>query len=199
MARDGSRVTQQQKANRMKNQDQTELISAKGIESAIASLNALRQEMTFLTALAPNARRSRARITPATLTLMESAVEAVRENRSLIPPSIVLELYEAKVQAARGLSNLLNKLQELCSDVQDTLSTVGQEANNTTQQVRVVIRTVAKTTPTPGLKLLSQRLNPRSGRSTPREAPAVTPAAVTPASVAVAAPGAGPPSETKAA
>lgn len=183
----------------MKNQNQSETTSAKHIENAIGSLDALRKEMTFLKALTPKDRRSVPRVTLSSLTLMEDALQAARENQTLMPPSIELARYEDDVQASRGLYNLLTKLHELSSDVQDTLSTVGKEANSTTQQVRVLIRTVAKTKPTPGLKLLSQRLHPRSGRSAAKEVTETPAPPPPPPPAASPAPGPAPSTETKAA
>jgi hypothetical protein len=175
-------------------------ISAKEIEGAMNALKTLRDEMKFLNALTPKERQAAPRITPARLALMEIALQGARDNPGTLLAGIDLASYENDVRASRGLYDLLNKLQELCRDVQDTLCTVGKEADAITQQVKVISRTVAKTKPTPGLEALAERLNPRSGRTIKEAAPPAAPA-VTGASAPVSAPGpsAGPPPEIKAA
>jgi len=190
----------------MKNQ--TYNISAKEIEGAMNALKTLRDEMKFLNALTPKERQAAPRITPARLALMEVALQGARDNPGTIPAGMDFASYENDVRASRGLYDLLNKLQELCRDVQDTLCTVGKEADAITQQVKVISRTVAKTKPTPGLQALAERLNPRSARTikeaAPPAAPAVTGAPTpgptpAPAPVSAPAPSAGSPPEIKAA
>lgn len=191
----------------MKNQNQSQTegsVAVKGIETAIASIKTARAGMMFLTALTPKERQSLRRVTAGQLALMDSAVQGAQENPALVPASIEVSKFASDVQAAHRLQTLLHDLRDLCSDVQDTLSVVGKEADNATQQVRAIVKSVARTKPTPGLKLLSQRLNPRSGRAgagkeTPETAAAAS--ATAPAAVPVSppAPDATSPPATKAA
>src|SRR5262245_13976548 len=74
--------------------------------------------------------------------------------------------------SAKEIEGAMNALKTL----QDTLCTVGKEADAITQQVRVISRTVAKTKPTPGLQALAEPLNPRRGRIIKEDAPAAAPA-----------------------
>jgi len=184
---------------------QTYNISAKEIEGAMNALKSLRDEMKFLNALTPKERQAAPRLTPARLALMESALQGARDNPGTILAGMDLASYENDVRASRGLYELMSKLQELCRDVQDTLCTVGKEADAITQQVKVISRTVAKTKPTPGLQALAERLNPRPARTikeaTPQAAPALpaTPAPIPSPAPAPSAPSSGPPPEIKAA
>jgi len=174
---------------------QTQPVSAAEIEGAMNSLKSLRDGMTFLTALTPKERAAVPRLTPGRLDLMETALEGVRENPGILLASIDLASYENDVRASRGLYMLLTKMQELCADLQDTLSLVGSEADRITQQLRAITRAVAKTKPTPGLQALAERLNPSRVRVTKEveaaptgpAVPAPAPAVPTgPASAAVA-------------
>jgi hypothetical protein len=136
-------------------------------------------------------------MTPARLALMEIALQGARDNPGTILAGMDFASYENDVRASRGLYDLLNKLQELCRDVQDTLCTVGKEADAITQQVKVISRTVAKTKPTPGLQALAERLNPRPARAVKEVAPQAAAAstvagAPTPVPTAAPAPASGP-------
>src|SRR5262245_16677244 len=113
-----------------KQQTEAESASALNVAGAGQAVRDLRQQMTFLKALTPKERGTMPKVSPSALTLMETALQAARENPSLIPPSIDLTRYGEEVQSCRGLYSLLTQLQELCSDVQDTLAVLGKEANN---------------------------------------------------------------------
>jgi hypothetical protein len=159
------------------NQPQSEtVIPLKDIETALDSLRAVRAKMTFLSALTPKERQSMPRMNPVVLGTMEAVVAAAQENPGILPASLSLHQYATEVEACRALHNVLTQLQELSSGVQDTLLTLGREANGTTQQVRAIVNTAARTKPTPGLKLLSRRLNPRPGRYVKAEAETPAPA-----------------------
>src|SRR5262249_49867459 len=157
-------------------------ISAKQIEAAIDLVRSAREGMKFLTALTVKERKAAPRVTSAVLALMEEAVQGVRENPDVLPACLDFNAYAAEVEKCRALFNLLKQLQELTADVQDTLSSAGREAHGMTAQVRGVIKTVAKTKPTPGLKLLSRRLNPKTTRAA-EEPAAGQPAAAAPTPV----------------
>ena len=191
------------------------VLTARAVEAAKSSLRAAREGMTFLAALTTQERKAARRLTPANLRLMEEALEAARQHPGILPASMDLAHFSGEVETCRELQSLLKALQELCSDVQDTLAVRGKEANGTTLQVRVMVKTVAKTKPTPGLKLLARRLYPRSARGpekalvepTQAQAPsgsaAAQPAPATAPATAPAAaakdPGTAPPSEPKVA
>ena len=183
------------------------VITAKAVEAAMSSLRAAREGMPFLSALTPKERKASQRVTPASLILMEEAVGATQLNPGLLPASIDIAHFAGEVAVCRGLHNLLKELQELCSDVQDTLAACGKEANGTTLQVRVMVNAIAKTKPTPGLKLLARRLNPRSARTVEKPdsgaapAPVLAPSALPPTvagpPVVAPAPAGTPPAEPK--
>ena len=152
----------------MKNQNLPVTVTISDLEAVGRSLKALRQTMPFLVTLSPSERRGTP-LGPQKLALAETCLIAARENRSILPPSFDFDQFEHNVRITAGLHKNLNELKQLASDVQDTLIAVAKQTLKSSQQVRALVRTAAKTTP--GLQLLAQQLsNPAShplGKETP--------------------------------
>ena len=62
--------------------------------------------MKFLTVLTPKERTAAPRVTPGSLTLMEDAVQAARENPGILPASMDLAEYVNEVQLQRPSEQL---------------------------------------------------------------------------------------------
>ena len=171
----------------MKTTKQTVTQTGGDFEALHGAVSALREQMTFLTALTP-AERGKLGYAAAHLEEIKASLAVAKANPSLLPIAFDLPRFEVDASHVVNLHQVSTQLKSLAADVQDTLAVASARALKSSRQLRKVVKAMAASTP--GLKLVTESLDAVTPRSAPRGPTAV---AAPPGTAPAPAPAAGSP------
>jgi hypothetical protein len=135
-------------------------------------VTAIRQKLPFLVSLTPDERKSTFKAGPNSLSFVEHALTASKNNPDILPKNFDVDEFESDVNLFAVLTDLNTLVKQLASEIDDTRLAVGGEAMNEASQVYNYVKSAAKTTP--GLKPVAVQLGERFQKtSATKTAPAV--------------------------
>ncbi len=123
----------------------------------------IRSKLPFLIALTPEERRNRFKMGDKSLAFVQDALMAAQNNPTILPASFSTPDFQNDVQLAAQLSEIDILLQQLASEVDDTLLETGSEAMEGGLNLYSYVKVAAKTEP--GLRPVDEQLGARFKRA----------------------------------
>ncbi|MFN0120436.1 MAG: hypothetical protein ACKV2V_08040 [Blastocatellia bacterium] len=119
-------------------------MSAEDIEAAITALNTIRERMPFLISLTSQERRSLSKGGDRSQGFISKAIELATLNPSMLPPSFSLEELKKDYELYLALQPIVMALQQLRSQLEDTILQANAEAYNYARQVYAYAKAAGK-------------------------------------------------------
>jgi uncharacterized phage infection (PIP) family protein YhgE len=142
-------------------------ISAQVSDADVAAIKAavatIQQKLPFLVSLTPDERKSLPKAGPNSLSFVENALQAAKNNPNILPGSFNATEFESDVDLFAVLTDVNTSIAQLASQIDDTRVAVGSEAMNEARQVYDYVKAAVKTTP--GLKPVADQLAERFQRT----------------------------------
>ena len=174
----------------MKQTNITTTLTPAQIRGVTDKLRLLQAKLPPLVPLTKEERMRAGRLGEKNLAFLSNCAAAVGDNTSILPESFDAAEFQRQVALTLALQDCVSVLNQITSDVQDTLHGVGSDAVRTSKVVYSYVKTAAHHTP--GLKLTAERLSGHFSRARvvketvaekpplPEGAAATAPAAVKP-------------------
>lgn len=148
-------------------------VSAPDLTAIKASVAEIRAKLPFLVGLTADERRSLFKAGDKRLSFVQDALTAAQNNPSILPATFETAEFEKDVHLAATLSEILLLLQQITSEVDDTLLAASAEAMASATNVYDYVKTAAKSEP--GLKPVADSLAAQFKRASSRTTPQASP------------------------
>jgi hypothetical protein len=130
------------------------------VRDAFATIN---QKLPFLVTLTAAERRTVFKAGPDSLSFVENAQVAAKNNPDILPASFDNAGFQKDVDLFAALTELNSLAASIASQIDDTRMAVGSEAMQEAGQIYKYVQAAAKTTP--GLKTVADQLGERFKRA----------------------------------
>ena len=119
-------------------------LSAAEVEDVLATLDTIRQKLSFLVGLTPTERRQLAKLGRKSQTFVVKALDVASQHSSLMPRCLNVEEARRDLDLFEALNPVLQSLNQLRELVEDTQMVAGSEAYASARVAYSSLKTVGK-------------------------------------------------------
>jgi hypothetical protein len=134
-------------------------VSASDVQAVKDAFTTIISKLPFLVNLTTSERRDSTKTGPDSLTFVQNALTAARDNPAIFPASFSTPEFKNDVDLFAVLTELHTLAASLASQIDDTRLAVGSEAMQHASQVYTYVKAASKTEP--GLKPVAAQLGER--------------------------------------
>ncbi len=145
-------------------------LTAADLQTVKDALAAIEGKLPFLVTLTTDERKKTFKTGAASLSFVQNALQAAKNNPEILPPSFATAEFASDVGLLAALTELTTLVAQLASKLDDTRLAVGGEAMAEATQVYTYVKSAAKTIP--GLKPLADQLGERFQKTGTQKTPA---------------------------
>src|SRR5262245_35220600 len=169
-------------------------MSVEEIQTATAELKKVRQAMGFSLPLSPAERAACGRLGTKTAQITQMRLAAAQQHKEVLPPSFDLRQFERETALLVALSQCLDAVKSIQSDVHDTFLAIGKGAVQSAKFAlgHLQVGAEANETLKDSVRFITRKRTRAPRAATPQNTAAATPGVPAPGAEAGAAPAAPP-------